>query len=215
MAKRKTGKAGRVLAFVSSKGGSGKTTLAASVAGELLRRGRQVTLLDTDTQAVGGLAQWHASGPGLSAAPLLIEAGEAAGRVARDAAESGATVIADAAGAFTRTTLALLDAADVVVIPTRPSGLDALRAVEVARTAKEVCAGEVVVVLNACARSALPDHIRSELRKAGLKVLRTTIGNRTAFAVAALHGFTPADMGSAASKAAAEVDALVNELERI
>ena len=43
-------KRGRIVALVSSKGGVGKTTLAASIAAELLKRGKAVTLIDADTK---------------------------------------------------------------------------------------------------------------------------------------------------------------------
>lgn len=48
--------AGRIITVAQQKGGSGKTTLAANMAVELLARGHSVALLDTDPQ--GSLGRW-------------------------------------------------------------------------------------------------------------------------------------------------------------
>lgn len=205
-------KRGRVVALISSKGGVGKTTLAVSIAAELLKRGKPVTLIDADPQPGGGVSQWHAAGEALAAVRLLVDRTEKAAAIAADEAQDGATVLVDVAGAFTRTTLAILDAADLVLIPCRPSALDAVRAIHVAETASSSSKPKVAVVLNGVTRSAMPDHIRSELTEAGLRVLKTEIGQRTAFPTAILYGSAPALMGSSAAKAADEIARLVNEI---
>lgn len=207
-------KRGRILALVTTKGGAGKTTLAASIAGELLKRGETVTLVDADPQGSGGLSQWHGAGGTLAAAELRIEPRETAAQVAREAAQRG-VVIVDVGGAFTKTTVAVLAAADVVLVPARPSALDATRAAEVVQATREATRATVAVVLNGCTRSALPAHIRAELKAAGVKVLRSEIGSRVAFQTAMLYGTAPAAMGSVAAKAAGEIEALVNEIGRL
>jgi chromosome partitioning protein len=208
-------KRGRIIALITSKGGSGKTTLACCLAGELLHRGQPVTLIDADPQAGGGCAQWHSAGGRLGDLPLLIESSERAAVLAREAAENGSTVVIDSAGALTRTTAAILGVCDVALIPTRPSGLDAARAIEMAQMAQGAGAGAVAAVITGTTRSALPAHIRSELKGAGVKVLRTEIGQRVAFPTAMLYGSAPCFMGSSAAKAAAEVAQLANELSKL
>lgn len=47
---------GSVITIAQQKGGSGKTTMAVSLAAELLRRGMRVAVLDTDPQ--GSLGRW-------------------------------------------------------------------------------------------------------------------------------------------------------------
>jgi chromosome partitioning protein len=203
---------GRVIVLASGKGGVGKTTLAACIAGELLTQGERVALLDADPQTLGGLAQWHETGDALHGAVLVSEANEHAAAVVRSLARD-AVVIVDTAGSMTRTTLALLKAADLVVVPARPSALDATRAVDLVRLVEESSRAPCVVAMNACGRGAMPGHIRAELVKAGLKVLRAELGTRTAFAASALHGAAPA-MLPGAGVARAEVAALVAELRR-
>lgn len=208
-------KRGRIIALVSSKGGAGKTTLACCLAAELLERGHPVALVDTDPQAEGGTAQWHRAGGPLAKATLYTEPSEKAAAIARDAASEGAVVLVDAAGTFTRTTIAILAAADVAVIPCRPSGLDAMRALEMVAAVRQAGSAEPVVVLSAVGRSALPEHIRKELKKAGANVMRPEIGNRVAYATAALYGSAPVWMGSDAQKAREEVSAVADVLMRL
>ena len=211
--------AGKVLVLASAKGGAGKTTLAAAIAGELLIRGERVALLDADPQASGGLSQWHAAAEGLEGlkgAELHREAGERAAGLAQTLAQKGAVVVVDAAGSLTRTTLALIDRADLVLVPTRPGGLDAARAVEMVQLVKQASPkARCAVVLNATTRSLLLEHIRGELEEVGVQVLRAEVGQRVAFCVAQLSGTAPAFLGGGAAAARAEIEVLVDELQKV
>jgi chromosome partitioning protein len=200
--------------LASGKGGSGKSTLAASMAAELLAQGEKVALVDADPQQAGGLRQWWEAGEALRAAQLTADPTERAATVARELARD-AVVLVDTAGSLTRTLLALLAAADLVLIPARPSGLDAARAVELVRLVEQTTKAPCAVVLNGCTRSAMPAHIRAELQGVGAKVLRAEIGQRVAFPTSQLYGSAPAAMGAAARPAAEEIRALVGEARRL
>ena len=209
--------AGPIVAVVSVKGGAGKTSILAAMAAELAHRGEKVHLVDADAQ--GSLAAWHAIGGPLSSLPIAVDPSEKAAQKALEAARKG-LVLVDTGGAATRTLVAVLEVADIILIPCRPSGLDASRAqqalslidtVNQARRRK----ARAVVVLNSCTRSAMLGHIRSELESSGVTVLRSEIGQRTAFAESFLHGSAPVHMGRPAAKAAAEIEAMVNELMSI
>lgn len=199
------------LTLANAKGGSGKSTLAACLAAELHQRGHQVKLLDADPQ--GTLTRWHSNGGPLGALTLHADATEAAAAWAKREGRNG-IVIADCAGAATRTLAAILASADVVLIPCRASPLDAEVALRTAAILEERRRREVAVgvVLNACGHSTLVAHIDRELTAAGLSVMRTRISQRVAFAEAQLHGSAPCWMGTAAHKAAAEIAALTSEL---
>ncbi len=205
---------GRVIVLASGKGGAGKTSLCASMAAELLSRGERVALVDADPQQMGGLRQWWEAGEGLRGAALTVEAGERAAAAARELARDAA-VIVDTAGALTRTLLALIGAADLVLIPARPGGLDAARAAELVQLVGQTTSAPCAVVLNGCARSAMPAHIRAELEAVGVRVLRAEIGQRVAFPTSQLFGSAPATMGAGARAAAAEIRALVDETRRL
>src|SRR4051812_3119789 len=108
----------RVLALLSQKGGSGKTTLATHLA-VALGRGRRVVLVDTDPQR-SAAAWWHARE---AEAPELIEAGasEIIGAVRALRASGAGLVIVDSMPSVASDIGSIARAADFVLIPCRPS----------------------------------------------------------------------------------------------
>lgn len=117
----------RVIVLASQKGGAGKTTLAAhlAVAAEAAGAGPAV-LIDTDPQ--GSLSAWwnvrQADSPALAPATVA----ELPKKLAELAQAGFALAVVDTPPAITEAIRAVVGAADMVLIPTRPSPHD-LRAV--------------------------------------------------------------------------------------
>jgi chromosome partitioning protein len=205
----------KIIAIANTKGGSGKSTLACCLAAELKQRGQQVTLIDADAQ--GGTKAWHEAGGPLHEIPLIVEPGLAVTQAAKIAAGESVVLI-DAAGALTQTSVGVLEAADLVLIPCRASALDAMRALETVQLANTVAKARgkrlpVYVVLNAVLHAAsITPHIRAELEAAKVRVAKAEIGQRVAFAEAAINGTAPCWMGWSATQAAEEIAALADEL---
>ena len=208
----------KIIAVTNTKGGAGKSTLACCLAAELVNRGQRVTLIDADPQ--GGTRAWHEVHGRLHEIPLIVEPGLGVTQAARIAAAESLVII-DAAGALTKTTIGVLEAADLVLIPCRASALDAIRATETANEALDVAKARgqrvpVYVILNAVNHStSITAHIRAELEARKMKVMKVEIGQRVAFAEAALHGSAPCwmGMGRDVKPAADEIAALVDELK--
>lgn len=119
----------RTIAFVTQKGGAGKTTLAASLAVAAAGTGERVIALDFDAQ--GSLARWGqrrgAANPSLR---LLVEQFEAGrlprlGAVLERIADTGFTLaVFDTPGADSEAVRLVADTADLCLLPARPTHLD-------------------------------------------------------------------------------------------
>ncbi|MFB0487906.1 chromosome partitioning protein [Methylobacterium sp. OAE515] len=118
----------RILAVAVQKGGTGKTTLAASLAIAAAEAGEHVTALDLDPQ--GSLAGWGALRRDDSVAVDRVQPWEMGQlpEILGILAEQGTTLaVLDTAGSSAGLAPALKDA-DFVLMPVRPSRLDIVAA---------------------------------------------------------------------------------------
>ena len=205
----------RVLALLSQKGGSGKTTLATHLA-VAFGGSRRVVLVDTDPQR-SAAAWWHAR---QAARPELVEA-DAEGVIGtlRGVRAGGAgLVIIDSMPSVKSEIASIARAADYVLIPCRPSILD-LRAVggtvELVKAARIAAA----IVLNAvpAARGVGEASVTVEARRAlaqyGLPVLAVAIGQRAVLAHALAAGLSVEEY-EPSSRAAGEIRDLARIVEK-
>lgn len=128
-----------IVAFVSQRGGVGKTTLALHVAGELTRRSERVALIDADPQesALGWAAAraWSERPRRFSVIGLT---NESLMREVPDIARANDHVIIDGPPRTPALTHAVLVTADRVVIPVQPSPFDVWTRHELVERVKEV-----------------------------------------------------------------------------
>jgi chromosome partitioning protein len=211
----KTATGTRVLALLSQKGGSGKTTLATHLA-VAFAGNRRVVLVDTDPQR-SAAAWWRARE---AKTPELVEAkAEAITGTLRSIRAAGAgLIIIDSMPSVQSDVGSIARAADFVLIPCRPSILD-LRAV--GGTVDLVKAGRVAaaIVLNAvpAARGVGEASVTVEARKAlaqyGLPVLSVAIGQRAVLAHALAAGLAVEEY-EPQSRAAGEIRDLARIVEK-
>lgn len=113
----------KVLAFASQKGGSGKTTLAGHIAVEAERvGGGPVALIDLDPQ--GSLSLWAQARPSTHPELVTTTEDELVETLASLAERDINLVVIDTPPAITATIGRVVAAADLVVVPTRPSPHD-------------------------------------------------------------------------------------------
>jgi chromosome partitioning protein len=162
------------VAFVTQKGGAGKTTMAASLAVAAAAVGEKVIALDLDPQ--GSLASWgeRREGQGPSFEGLTVERFPA-DKVKQLAAilpalqRKGFTVaVLDTAGVDNATTHVAMQAADLCLMPARPSRLD-IEATGATFRAVVRMGKRVAFVLNQC--PPMPRSSRSLEAAAGLRLL--------------------------------------------
>ena len=136
-----------VVALCSQKGGSGKTTLSGHLAvqAELAGAG-PVALIDTDPQ--GSLAAWWNERNDAAPAFVSTTLAQLPGDLERLRLEGCQLVVIDTPPAINMAIQRVINVADLVVIPTRPSPHD-LRAVAGTVDMVERVHGTMVFVINA------------------------------------------------------------------
>lgn len=144
----------RTIAFLTQKGGTGKTTLAASVAVAAASAGENVIALDLDPQ--GSLMRWATRREAAHAANRVIvdllelERLSQLQKIIHGLADVGFTVaIFDTAGADPSAIRLVTEAADLCLLPVRPSLLDIEATIATFRTAY-LAKRKAAFVLNQC-----------------------------------------------------------------
>jgi chromosome partitioning protein len=129
---------GKIAAVANLKGGTGKSTIAVNLACELAQRGASVALVDADEQ--GTASYWIGQGDypiEVSAAFVGGDVGAWSGQVAALDAD---IVVIDSPPQIGETTQAVIEIADVVLIPALASTADIMatgKALALVRAARE------------------------------------------------------------------------------
>jgi chromosome partitioning protein len=118
------------ISFASSKGGAGKSTSAVLLASELASRGASVTIIDADPNQP--VSRWSRK-PGRPEKLTVISAvtEETLIDAIDDAARKATFVIVDLEGTASLMVAQAVSRADLVIIPTKGSELDAIEAIKV------------------------------------------------------------------------------------
>ncbi len=196
----------RTIAVVSQKGGAGKTTLSVHLAVAAATAGYSVAVIDLDQQATA--AQWadwrNDDTVAVVAAPhgRLLPTLEEARRSEVD------LVIIDSPPAADSAAVAAAKAADLVLIPTRPSAFD-LHAIKTTSELVRVAQKPGYVVLNGVPprAAALVEEVATVVHSLGLTLAPVCLVDRAAFRHAVVNGQTAQEY-EPSGKAAAEVESL-------
>jgi len=175
------------IAFVSPKGGVGKTTAALLLASELAR-GTRVTVVDADPNHP--IQTWGkgAELPDTLSIVADIDEDSIIDRIEEAAADTP-FVIVDLEGTAAKIVLLAVSQADLVIIPMQGSQLDAEqagRAIRVLRqhekmTGRAVPYGILLTRTSPIIRTRTMNHIQSGLLDAGVPVFATQLNEREAF----------------------------------
>ena len=200
----------KTFAFVTQKGGSGKSTLAVHLAIAASRQGKVALILDLDPQATA--VKWaerrKQDGRQPDLAVISARAAELP-RLLKEAQQQGADfVVIDTAGYNDVTTRAVIQIADMFLIPCRPSIADIEVAAEMAKQFIRAGRGKNgAFVLNAVqSRGVRAEETREALLDL-LPVAPVDIHNLVAFADALNDGRSVEELDTN-GKAAEEIRAL-------
>ena len=177
-----------VVAFISIKGGVGKSTLAAHAYGYAKREGLNVWLVDMDAQ--GSSSAWLDGNETDAQCYHLPDSKEALEAIAARRADSDLVIVDGGAGLMDATKAGLL-VADLAVIPTRASRIDYNATMEVLRVANQVrvergsASAKILVVPSMVSAGQLTtNQLLDELEELGVPVGQP-IHQRSAYAKAA------------------------------
>ncbi len=214
----RTGKC-RILAVANSKGGVGKSTLAANLAVEAAAAGLKVMLVDTDPQA--SCTQFAATRPEDRPAFRVVQMTKPiVHREIPALAETYDLAILDTGGRDGKTFRSALAASQTILIPIAPSAYDIWASEDVFTVVDELASTRddlrALVVLNLViprtriAREAL-EAFDEILDGQDVTLLETRIHSRVAWKMASSYGLAVTEFESR-GRAAEELRALVAEL---
>ena len=177
------------IVFASPKGGAGKSTSAVVLATELAGRGAQVTVIDADPNKP--VSRW-AKRPGKPATLTVIAdvTEESIIDHIDEAAHRSAFVIVDLEGTASMMVGYAISRADLVIIPTQGSQLDAAEAVkaiklvrnmEKARNGQAIPSAILFTRTSAAIRPRTLQAIEAEFSQNGVPTFKTSMNERDAF----------------------------------
>ncbi|HEY0149323.1 MAG TPA: ParA family protein [Allosphingosinicella sp.] len=205
----------RVLALSSQKGGSGKTTLSGHLAVQAERSGAgPVCLIDIDPQ--GSLADWWNE----REAEMPAFAQTTVARLQTDLevlrSQGFKLAVIDTPPAITMAIQSVIQVAELIVIPTRPSPHD-LRAVGATVDLCERAGKPLVFVVNAATPKARITHEAAVALSQHGTVAPVTLHHRTDFAASMIDGRTVMEVdpnGKSAREVAELWDYISDRLEK-
>lgn len=150
----------QTVAFLSQKGGAGKSTIAANIAVTASRYGERVVVLDMDPSRT--LVKWRAARPGVDIAIEPVAPGDLQNAIGQARTKSATLVLVDTPGTATGPLLEAAQMADLCVIPVRPNAFDLWASEETVMLLRAQGA-DFVFLLNQCPPIRQKNRVRQSL----------------------------------------------------
>jgi chromosome partitioning protein len=206
-----------VISVCSTKGGVGKTTLVMCLADAYAHQGGSVAIIDGDPN--GHVATWRQRAGDDCKVDVISQPDETKIQdVIAGAASQYALVLVDLEGAASQAVTYAIAESDLVLIPTKISGMDlqeVFRTYEVVKRAekmlKRAIPARVVFTQMSPLQSRVAGHARAEIQANDIPVLNTEIIQRVAYQQIHFTGATPSHPDGDA-KARREIAAVLAEI---
>ena len=175
------------IVFANPKGGAGKSTAAVILATQLAQKGAKVTILDADPNKP--VSEWAKRGLPEN---LIVVAGISEATIIDEidmAAERTPFVIVDLEGTASMTVAYAISRADLVIVPTQASQLDAKQAAKAVMLIKQqekafrkaIPFSILYTRTSSAIRTKTLSHVQSEFQKNNIPSFRTHLHEREAF----------------------------------
>lgn len=202
-----------VIAFVSQKGGVGKSTLSRGLAREAAKSGLAVKIADLDTQQ-GTSVEWHRRRLDEGIEPVISVEGFKTSDQALAQASRYDLLIIDAPARASEGTQKIAQRAALVVQPTNPALDDLGPAVRLFHelTKAGIPKSRLVFAINHVLTDAEEVAAREYLKEAGYEVLQGYLPSKTSYRDAQNHGrsVTETRYDALNTKADALIQSLIN-----
>lgn len=208
----------RIVALVGQKGGTGKTTLAISLAAHWADAGLRVLLVDVDPQQ-SALTWADVAAEAGAPAPAVVALGVALRQQLAPHRSAYDVVVIDCPPAHAERQRAALMVADLALLPTGPDPTEMWAAASSADLIREAQAirpslRALVVVTRRDRRTSMGAVAHVAAEQLGMPVADTSIARRVTFPEAIAAGHAPTTWAST-SDAAREVRRLAREIEAV
>lgn len=178
----------RVISVASSKGGVGKTTLAAALAVRAARESKRVAMVDLDPQS--SLAAWWKRRGGSENPRIFTGADTATDAVEALERDGWDYCFIDTPPAFIATIQDAIENADLAIIPLRASALDIIASEDAVLMAREASIPHLCVINDAEPRWKTTKSARDYLVSSQVPIAETIISHRQAYLGAMSSGKT-------------------------
>jgi chromosome partitioning protein len=176
----------------SQKGGSGKTTLCAHLAVEAERQGDgPVWLIDTDKQ--GTLSQWHERRAAETPQRAELPFARIAGGLSLLEKRGAAYCFIDTAPAISDQTAGIINLADLVLVPVRPSPADLWAVSQTVELIHQAGKPFLFVITQAKPQALITAQAVAALSHHG-RVAQSFIADRVSYAAAMTDGHSAAEL---------------------
>lgn len=176
------------IAFANPKGGAGKTTAALLLASELASKGAKVTIIDADPER--WISQWGALERRPDDIRIVSDVTEdTIVDLIDEASQHSQFVVVDLEGTASLMVANAIGMADLVVIPTQGSAMDAKGGAKTIRlirnqermARRKIAHSVLLTRTSAAVTSRSLRNVQDQLAKGGVDVFRTSIVERAAF----------------------------------
>jgi len=206
----------KICTISTSKGGTGKTTLAVGLADYWRRAGKRVAVLDTDPNQ--SITRWLGKTEEFADVAITHTGSELeVVNEVQKLAEDADLIIIDTAGFGNQAMIYAVGVADLVLIPVLADEASVFEAAKMRRIIENASAMSrrdipFRTVLNRSRATLVSRHTRKNIEQQGLNPTSASIGDRTIFQEASYHGVSPASLDKQ-SKAWREIGRLAREIE--
>lgn len=202
----------KTIALVTQKGGSGKSTIAVHLAVAAIRQGVLAAIIDLDPQ--GSASLWANRRGNEDLAVVAARPAELPGLLANARRQKAELVLIDTAGRDDVTADAVIQLADIVLIPCRPTLYDIGASAATADKVRRAGGKKAAFVLNGVPPTGNREAEAREALGDALPVAPVSIHNRVAYSDALNDGRSVEELDPH-SKAAEEIRTLYNWLIKL